>query len=222
MRCKQKVLALLLAMSSTALAVDPGCKIGETPYNTLQEAVNKAVKLDAETTTTMIAIINENVETPKDVTITLDLNGCTLDGGTTPSKPALMNNGTVTIQDSGSGGTIKRPDNGVRGRRIEGCAGFFDGGFDNLGKVWTNAAPCANINRFSQGKEGVAAGPRPTPCGRDGSRGREGRQNAAKKLFFFMFSSFSHAILKDSGTSTPAPTRYRPGNQIVKHKGIRP
>lgn len=71
MRCKQKILALLLAvalllaMSSTALAVDPGCKIGETPYNTLQEAVNKAVKLDAETTTTMIAIINENVEIPR-------------------------------------------------------------------------------------------------------------------------------------------------------------
>ncbi len=41
MRCKQKILALLLAvalllaMSSTALAVDPGCKIGE---NAIQHA----------------------------------------------------------------------------------------------------------------------------------------------------------------------------------------
>ncbi len=48
MRCKQKILALLLAvalvlaMSSTALADGAVCKIGDTPYDTLQEAVNAA------------------------------------------------------------------------------------------------------------------------------------------------------------------------------------
>ncbi len=148
------------------------------------------MKLDAETTTTMIAIINENVEIPKDVTITLDLNGCTLDGGTTPSKPALMNNGTVTIQDSGSGGTIKRPDNGVRGRRIEGCAGFFDGGFDNLGKVWTNAAPCANINRFSQGKEGVAQDPVQLPAAATARGAGKDAKMQQKNGFFSCFLHF--------------------------------
>ena len=59
MRCKQKILALLLAvalllaMSSTALADDNVCKIGDTEYPTLQAAV-KAVKDDTQTTITLL------------------------------------------------------------------------------------------------------------------------------------------------------------------------
>ena len=51
MRCKQKILALLLAvalllaMSSTALAADNVCKIGDTEYPSLAKAV-EAVPAD--------------------------------------------------------------------------------------------------------------------------------------------------------------------------------
>ena len=118
MRCKQKFLALLLAvalllaMSSTALADGEVCKIGDTPYDTLQDAVNEVAGDSTLNNSTIIltAEAKENVTIPVGVTITLDLNGCTLNGGTTPGKAALTNYGTVTIQDSTGTGTIKRED----------------------------------------------------------------------------------------------------------------
>ncbi len=122
MRCKQKFLALLLAvalvlaMSSTALAAGV-CKIGEDEYASLQAAVD-AVQDDStlnNSTIILTANTNENVTIPAGVEITLDLNGCTLNGGTASGKPALLNNGTVTIQDSRDGGTIKREDSGDGG-----------------------------------------------------------------------------------------------------------
>ncbi len=142
MRCKQKILALLLAvalvlaMSSTALADGEVCKMNGTLYLTLQKAVD-AVEAGTEATITMIANTNENVTIPDGVTITLDLAGHTLDGGTTPSKPALMNNGTVTIMDSSDAGTgtIKRSDNGPAGTyytiRNEGTMTILSGTVEN-------------------------------------------------------------------------------------------
>lgn len=118
MRNKQKILALLLAvalvlaMSSTALADDNVCKIGEQEYPSLAKAV-EAVKNDStlnNSTIILTADTDENVTIPDGVEITLDLAGHTLDGGTTPGKAALTNYGTVTIQDSTGTGTIKRED----------------------------------------------------------------------------------------------------------------
>lgn len=125
MRCKQKILALLLAvalllaMSSTALADGKVCAIGEEEYASLQDAVNevKANPTLDGSTITLTAIATENVTIPDGVEITLDLAGHTLDGGTASGEPALMNNGTVTIMDSSDAGTgtIKRSDNGPTG-----------------------------------------------------------------------------------------------------------
>lgn len=135
MRCKQKILALLLAvalvlaMSSTALAAGV-CKIGDTEYPTLQDAVNAVAGNPTLNGSTIIltADANENVTIPAEVTITLDLNGhkitnrnghtitvkigATLTingtGGTvdniTHAKAAIWNEGTVTL----NGGSYTR------------------------------------------------------------------------------------------------------------------
>lgn len=145
MRCKQKILALLLAvalvlaMSSTALADGAVCKIGDTTYDTLQDAVDAVEKDPTLNNSTIIltAEAKENVTIPVGVTITLDLNGCTLNGGTESGKPALMNNGTVTIKDSSDAGTgtIKRLDNGPTGTyytiRNEGTMTILSGTVEN-------------------------------------------------------------------------------------------
>ena len=145
MRCKQKILALLLAvalllaMSSTALADGEVCEMNGTEYSTLQAAVD-AVKDNTQnlngSTITLIANTDENVTIPDEVTITLDLNGRTLNGGTVSGKPALLNNGTVTIKDSSAAGTgtIKRGDSGGGGYytiRNEGTMTITGGKIEN-------------------------------------------------------------------------------------------
>lgn len=87
-------------------------QIGNHVYISLAQAISDV------TDTAEIKLLNsvqENVQIPAGKTITLDLNGCTLDGGTVKSTAALTNYGTVTILDSGVGGTIKRSDNGTTG-----------------------------------------------------------------------------------------------------------
>ena len=56
--------------------------------------------------------VTANVTIPAGKTVTLDLNGHTLNGGKNNDKAALLNEGTVTIKDSSAGktGTIKRED----------------------------------------------------------------------------------------------------------------
>ena len=124
MRCKQKILALLLAvalllaMSSTALADGEVCAIGDKKYTSLEAAVNAVADGTAsENIIILTADTNENVTIPDGVEITLDLNGRTLNGCTESGKAALMNNGTVTIMDSSDAGTgtIKREDSGGGG-----------------------------------------------------------------------------------------------------------
>ena len=63
------------------------------------------------------ADVTENVTVPVGKTITLDLNGHTLSGGTVAKKAALTNNGTVIIKDSSgkNEGKIIREDNGAGG-----------------------------------------------------------------------------------------------------------
>lgn len=62
----------------------------------------ETIKLLADVTANVV--INKN--------LTLDLNGCTINGGTNNSKPTLTVNATVTVKDSSEAktGTIKRDD----------------------------------------------------------------------------------------------------------------
>lgn len=82
-------------------------------YESLAEAISHSSK----STIKLLANVTENVTIPAGKTITLDLNGCTLNGGTGTAKAALTNYGTITIKDSSTAktGTIKRDDNGTVG-----------------------------------------------------------------------------------------------------------
>lgn len=88
--------------------------VGGKQYSSLQAAINAAT---AGQTVTLLTDVNENVEIAKEKELTLDLNGCTLNGGTGTAKAALRNLGTITILDSSAAqtGTIKRDDNGTVG-----------------------------------------------------------------------------------------------------------
>lgn len=133
MRCKQKILALLLAvalllaMSSTALAAGV-CKIGNKTYDTLQEAVNDVAGGTVTGDIILTADITEEDVIISSGNITLDLNGHTITnqndhtitvkigatltingtGGTvdniTHEKAAIWNEGTVTL----NGGSYTR------------------------------------------------------------------------------------------------------------------
>lgn len=89
-------------------------KVGSSNYETLADAIRLAAK---GKTITLLADVTENVTIPAGKTITLDLNGCILNGGTGTAKAALTNLGTITITDSSTAktGTIKRDDNGTVG-----------------------------------------------------------------------------------------------------------
>ena len=89
-------------------------QIGDVKYETLKDAINAANTGD---TITLLANVDENVEIAKEKNLTLDLNGCTLNGGTGTDKAALSNLGTITIRDTSAdkAGTIKRDDNGTVG-----------------------------------------------------------------------------------------------------------
>lgn len=89
------------------VAEDAVAKVGGKGYDSLQAAINAA---KAGETVTLLNDTNENV-TIASGSFTLDLNGKTLDGGTTPKTAALTNNGgNVVITDSVGGGQIKRSD----------------------------------------------------------------------------------------------------------------
>lgn len=82
-------------------------------YESLAEAISHSSK----STIKLLANVTENVTIPAGKTITLDLNGCILNGGTGTAKAALYNLGTITIQDTSAAktGTIRRDDNGATG-----------------------------------------------------------------------------------------------------------
>ncbi|MBS7219513.1 MAG: DUF3737 family protein, partial [Oscillospiraceae bacterium] len=86
-------------------------KVGTEFYPSLAEAIAAS----DSATVILLKNVTENVTIPKAKTITLDLNGCTLSGGTIAGRAALTNHGTVVIRDSGSGGEIIREDNGTSG-----------------------------------------------------------------------------------------------------------
>lgn len=67
-----------------------------------------------DATVQLLTDVTESVVIPADKTITLDLAGHTLSGGTTKGKAAITNNGALTIKDSSEDGSgrIIREDNG--------------------------------------------------------------------------------------------------------------
>ena len=135
MRCKQKILALLLAvalllaLSSTALADGEVCEMNETPYPTLQAAVNAAAADGTEATITMIANTNEDVEIPTGANITLDLNGrkiTNLDDHTITVRIGA----TLTIIDNGTGGIVDNITNAKAAIWNEGTVTLNGGKYD--------------------------------------------------------------------------------------------
>ncbi len=113
MRCKQKILALLLAvalllaMSSTALAVDYVCAIGDEKYTSLAEAVAKVPTDGPQTTITLLKDTTGNgvvVEKGKNIIFDLGGNAYTVDGtvgssGTETNGFQLLKGSTVTFKN---------------------------------------------------------------------------------------------------------------------------
>ena len=137
---------------TVSAAPDAVAIIGTTGYASLQAAVT-AAQDNVQTTIVLNANTNENVEIPAGKNIVLDLNGYTLDGGTTSGTPALMNNGTVVIQDNSAAGTgtIKRSDNGPSGTyytiRNEGTMTIEGGNVNNNAgspTQWSGSSLIAN------------------------------------------------------------------------------
>ena len=89
-------------------------KVGSKNYETLAAAIRLAAK---GKTVTLLDNIDGNFEISNNKSITLDLNGFTLNGGTGTAKAAITNHGTLTITDSSEAktGTIKRDDSGTVG-----------------------------------------------------------------------------------------------------------
>ena len=117
---KKSILALLLAvlmvaslLPAAAMADGEVAEVGNAKYTSLQLAIDAATAENNEVV--LIANTNENVTIAADKNIVLDLNGFTLNGGTTSKTAALTNNGTVVIKDSSAAGTgtIKREDDGT-------------------------------------------------------------------------------------------------------------
>lgn len=97
---------------SLGVAENAVATVGGKGYESLQAAINAA---KAGETVKLLKDTNENV-TIASGSFTLDLNGKTLDGGTTKGTAALTNNGgNVVITDSVGSGQIKRSDTSKAG-----------------------------------------------------------------------------------------------------------
>lgn len=117
--------------SSVALAAPGGHEwVGGTLVKPSEKAVAAVVKPSGDVATfakladalaaadgatvQLLTDVTESVVIPADKTITLDLAGHTLSGGTAKGKAAITNNGALTIKDSSEDGSgrIIREDNG--------------------------------------------------------------------------------------------------------------
>lgn len=115
-------------------------KVGSKNYETLADAIRLAAK---GKTVTLLDDIDGNFEISNNKSITLDLNGFTLNGGTGTAKAAITNYGTLTITDSSAAktGTIKRDDKGV-----EGETSYYV--IKNLGTMTINQANVVNNSGY--------------------------------------------------------------------------
>lgn len=89
-------------------------QIGSTKYETLADAIRLAAK---GKTIQLLTDATENITIAANKQITLDLNGHTLNGGTSNAKATILNKGNLIITDTSAGktGTIKRDDQGAQG-----------------------------------------------------------------------------------------------------------
>ena len=76
-------------------------KRGDEKFTTLAEAVSLSGSV------TLLGDVTENVTIPAGKTVTLDLNGYTISGGTVSGKAAITNNGSLTIVDDSATGSGK-------------------------------------------------------------------------------------------------------------------
>lgn len=81
------------------------------------ESVAAAIAEANGKTVTLLTDVTENITVPAGVSLTFDLAGNTLSGGTASGKAAITNNGTLTLMDSSSDGSgrVIREDNGAQG-----------------------------------------------------------------------------------------------------------
>ena len=88
--------------------------VGSKYYETLTDAIRLVAK---GKTVTLLDNVTESVTIAETKSLTLDLNGHTINGGTGTAKATITNYGTVTITDSSTAktGTIKRDDSGTVG-----------------------------------------------------------------------------------------------------------
>ena len=100
-------------------------KIGDTEYETLQAAIDAAGSNDVGTSIVLIADAKENVTVGEGKTVSIDLAGFTLNGGTESGKAALTNNGTVTITDSSEGKTGKICREDTAEKQAEGTTAYY-------------------------------------------------------------------------------------------------
>ena len=117
MRCKQKFLALLLAvalvlaMSSTALAAGEVCEMNGTKYDTLQEAVNEVADGTEATITLLDDTTGGGVIVPSGKNIIFDLDDHTYTvNDNTVGSPGTVTNGFQLLKGSTvafKNGTIK-------------------------------------------------------------------------------------------------------------------
>ena len=86
---------------------EPVAKIGETPYASLQEAVNAASASDQATTITLVADIadihaSDIVTIPSEANLTLDMNEKKITVASDFTGRPLINRGTLTITGNGT------------------------------------------------------------------------------------------------------------------------
>ena len=147
---KKRILSILLAMVMCmtllpTVALAEGANVAEIigggKYASLAEAVANATD---GAIIKLLANVEENVTIPAGKTLTLNLNGQTINGGTKATSPAITNNGTLTITGNG---TIKREDTSAKGYYV----------IDNQGTLTFGKTFTGTVTNGS-GNEGVHAG----------------------------------------------------------------
>ena len=109
MKLNKLMIALVAVMTGfAATATAQVAKIGETPYETLAEAVAVAENGAVVTMTADVALANGITVAGK--ALTLDLNGKTVSGVCNSSQASLVlveNNASLTVKDGATGGKLK-------------------------------------------------------------------------------------------------------------------
>ncbi len=207
MRCKQKILALLLAvalvlaMSSTALADDYVCMIGEKSYDTLQEAVDAVPKnATTPTTITMIDNTNEDVEIPTGANITLDLAGYKITNKNSHTITVKIG-ATLTIIDNGPGGIVDNITHAKAAIWNEGTVTLNGGKYDRSaesGKSSTNNGGNSYYTLVNHGEMTINDGVSVTQDGKYSSMIENGYSN------YYKSDDATSGYVE--GTNSPNPT----------------